>query len=120
MAPPLFFDTVLKMMYGLVAPSVCSCSRGSCNRPGIWVGGTPMSQSMSACGVLVRICEMIPAWLPVSDTSISLTYALSTGSADAFHAGLRLNTIEVLGLYDLIMYGPSDGWCVARAVLLGR
>ncbi len=43
--------------------------------------------------MLVCSCCWIAGSLPVSETLISLTYALRIGSVLAFHAGLRTKTM---------------------------
>ena len=76
-------------------------------RPGSDAVGGKLLNSMPPAAVLVcRICWTVIG-LPVSVTLIASTYALRIGSVEAFHAGLRTNSIDLAGTYDLISYGPS-------------
>src|SRR5579884_1610697 len=71
----LLGDWVLKMMYGLLAYSLKSDRPGLLeeSKPGMALVGTEVSHIMSAWGVLVINCCRMPAWVPVSVMSISLT-----------------------------------------------
>src|SRR6266487_202280 len=87
---------------------------GSCD------GGGATSNSRSAVGVPVCSCCWTESWLTVSFTVILSTYALRTGSVDAFQAGLREYAIDLVGTHLSTLYGPSDGKLLPSSVLAGR
>src|SRR3954452_17959643 len=74
--------------------SFFAISAGSCD------GGGATSHSRSAVGVPVCSCCWIESWLTVSFTTILSTYALRTGSVDAFQAGLREKVIALVGYHE--------------------
>src|SRR4249919_1488563 len=121
MIPALFGDFMLYRMYGLVEAvgprlrlgSLLAISAGS------WDGGGKLSNSRSALGVPVCNCCWVLSCVTVSLTMILSTYALRIGSVEAFHAVLRSNTICLVGLYVVILYGPSEIVCCASSALPG-
>ena len=77
-------------------------------RPGSCDGGAKASNSMSALGVPVCSCCWIESWLTVSLITTLSTYALRIGSVAASQAGLRMKVIFFVGVYESILYGPSE------------
>ena len=90
-------------------------------RPGICAGGGCESpHSACAVGEFACSCCWTDACGTVMLTLISSTYAFRSGSLDAFQAGLRTKSMLLPGLYDAILYGPSEIVCWASAELIGR
>src|SRR5262249_2393870 len=118
---PLFGDLKLNRTYGLVDPvnprlrfgSLLAISAGS------WDGGGKSSNSMSAEAVPVCSCCWALSWLTVSLMMILSTYAFRTVAVEAFHAGLRSYTICLVGVYVVILYGPSEIVCWPSSALAG-
>ena len=74
---------------------------------------------MSALGVPVSSCCWAESWLTVSLMTILSTYALRIGSVAASHAGLRTKVMFFVGVYESILYGPSESVCWASSELPG-
>src|SRR2546421_11341064 len=94
--------------------------------PGLWLA--------SSCGIdgvgtgRSHIRSSVPAWTLASAvwseevpsvTTIWLTYWCRSRSVDCFHAKFLVSTIFLLGVYEVIAYGPSDSVCCRNCALSG-